>query len=199
MENEVWKDIEGYEGLYQVSNLGRVKHLATYKIDSRGREWRTPERLLTPILNRNGYYRVSLSKEGRGKYIYIHRLVATAFIPNLLNRACIDHINTVRTDNYVNNLRWVDHQENMMNLITRVNAAKAKERYLANHRRGQSPFAIKIVGVNKQTGKLLRFDCIRDVIEYNFCESHVAQCIRKERKSHKGYKWYRQDEYYGTK
>ena len=196
---EIWKDIEGYEGLYQVSNLGRVKHLSTFKIDTRGREWRTPERLLVPILNYNGYYRINLCKDGKSKRLYLHRLVASAFIPNTQHLPCIDHINTTRTDNSISNLRWVTHRGNMRNKTSRENIAVGRERYLLTHRRGNSPFAIKIVGVCQLTGETLYFDCIRDVESHGFNESHVAQCVRKERSHHKGYKWYKQDEYTRSK
>lgn len=113
---EIWRDIVGYEGLYQVSNLGRVKSL-----NYRGSK---KEKILSLNRERTGYERVQLYKEGQHKVERIHRLVATAFIPNPENKPCIDHINTDRSDNRVENLRWVTHKENCNNQTTRKNGKR---------------------------------------------------------------------------
>ena len=92
---EIWVDIKGYEGLYQVSNQGRVK-----KIYKNGKI-----RILKTRLDNNGYLCVTLSKNNKPKIFKIHRLIATHFIPNPDNKPCVDHINTIRTDNRIENLR----------------------------------------------------------------------------------------------
>lgn len=94
MTREIWKDIPSYNGLYQVSNLGRV--YSNYY-----------NRLLTPELNR-GYLRVSLSKDKKAKHYLIHRLVALAFIDNPMNLPCVNHKNEIATDNRADNLEWCD-------------------------------------------------------------------------------------------
>ena len=107
---EEWRDIKGYEGLYQVSNLGRVKSLGNNKTRK--------EKILKPETI-NGYLRVCLFKERKGKHILVHRLVADAFIPNMDNKPYIDHIDGNPNNNIINNLRWCTHNENMNNLITK--------------------------------------------------------------------------------
>ena len=108
---EIWKDIEGYEG-YQVSNLGRVKNIKTNKL------------LKGNLLS--GYKRVHFPN----KKVFIHTLVAQAFIPKPENKPCIDHINADRTDNRVENLRWVTAKENSDNPITKVkHLKKLKEKH----------------------------------------------------------------------
>ena len=109
---ETWKDIEGYEGLYQVSDYGNIRNVRRNKN-------------LKPSLNKYGYLIVSLFKNGNKKYFSIHRLVAEAFIPNPENKPTVDHINTIRTDNRVSNLRWLTHKEQMvLNNITREKHSK---------------------------------------------------------------------------
>jgi hypothetical protein len=86
---EIWKDIPGYEGLYQVSNLGRVKALP--KLVGRGRRYHVGERLLSLRPMKNGYIRIHLDKDGSREYVSVHRLVAKAFIDNPLNLPFVNH------------------------------------------------------------------------------------------------------------
>lgn len=108
-EKEEWRDVVGFEGLYQVSNLGRVRSLRI----KRGAN-------STMYLgNHNGYKVLLIPVNGKRKIFSVHRLVAEAFIPNPENKPCIDHINCIRSDNRVENLRWCTHKENMNNPITK--------------------------------------------------------------------------------
>lgn len=126
--DEIWKDIEGYEGLYQVSNLGRVKSLSHYEYSDRFKNGRFRKgRLLKPFKVGANYLAVGL---GRGNKAYIHRLVAVAFIPNPQNKEEIDHINCDITDNTAANLKWVTRKENLNNPITKKrNSASRKGWY----------------------------------------------------------------------
>lgn len=111
MEEEVWKPIKDYEGLYEISNLGRVKSL-NYGGTGKGK-------VLKNIERSNGYLGVRLTKNGKTKAFKVHRLVAEAFIPNPEDKPCVDHINTIKNDNRVENLRWATHKENMNNPLTK--------------------------------------------------------------------------------
>lgn len=105
---EKWKDIPKYEGVYQISTMGRIK--VTRNGD---------ERILVGVLDKStGYRRFSLYKDGKVERAYVHRLVAESFIPNAENKPEIDHINTIRHDNRVENLRWVTRKENRNNPIS---------------------------------------------------------------------------------
>lgn len=97
---EVWRDAPGYEGLYQVSNLGRIKSLQNGKA-----------KILRLLKNSKGYLRVCLSNENR-KYIRVHRLIAFAFIPNPENKPQINHKNGIKTDNRIENLEWITCSDN---------------------------------------------------------------------------------------
>lgn len=98
---EIWKDIEGYEGLYQVSNLGRVKSLKFNKI-----------KILSQGISGSGYKIVSLSKENQRKIFLVHRLVAMVFIKNPNNYPCINHKDENKLNNLANNLEWCTHRYN---------------------------------------------------------------------------------------
>lgn len=94
---EIWKDIKGYEGLYQISNMGRVKRLE--------------DNFITQGY-KGEYANFTLKKNGISKCFAIHRLVATHFIPNPLNKKEVNHIDGNKHNNCVNNLEWNTHQEN---------------------------------------------------------------------------------------
>ena len=99
-ENERWVDIPGYEGIYQVSDQGRVMNVV------RGRQ-------LKLHINGSGYIQVTLQKQGQRKYPLVHRLVAQAFIPNPESRPQVNHINGVKCDNRKSNLEWCTMSENL--------------------------------------------------------------------------------------
>ena len=98
---EEWRDIEGYEGLYQVSNLGNVRSL----------RWHTPM-ILKPSKMGRGYLQCHISYKGKRAYFYVHRAVAKAFVPNESNKPYVNHIDGDKTNNNANNLEWVEPYEN---------------------------------------------------------------------------------------
>jgi len=111
MKEEIWKDVKGYEGYYQVSNLGRVKSLN--RIDCKNR--RRYERILKPV-NKDGYLRVVLYKNSNKERKRIHRIVLETFVG--INNYCEpNHINGIKTDNKLTNLEWVTHKENVKHSI----------------------------------------------------------------------------------
>lgn len=109
---EEWRDIKGYEDLYQVSNLGRVRSLDRYEFFSLGKRFRKGI-IIKSSEDKNGYNRVSLTKDGKQKFFFVHRLVAEAFIPNPNNLPFINHKDEVKYNNCVDNLEWCTHEYNM--------------------------------------------------------------------------------------
>ena len=99
---EIWKDILGYEGHYQISNLGNVKRFTKYKSN-----------ILKPRINKRGYVQIILCKNNCAKTFRLHRIIAESFIPNPYKKLQVNHINGVRHDNKVENLEWVTQNENM--------------------------------------------------------------------------------------
>jgi hypothetical protein len=116
-QNCIWKDVVGYEGLYQVNNLGEVRSLSRIVAGvSHGVPLKrmTPSKLLTLLpVGKNGVYRkVALCKNGRVKQLLVHRIVAMAFIPNPEQKPHVNHRNEIGSDNRVENLEWVTVKEN---------------------------------------------------------------------------------------
>lgn len=99
---EEWRDIEGFEGYYQISNLGRIRSLSRVKCDG----IRMAGRIKKTHLDSCGYELVQLMKDGSYKHLSVHRLVASAFIPNPLGLPQVNHIDEVRNHNTVDNLEW---------------------------------------------------------------------------------------------
>lgn len=111
MTQEIWKDVVGYEGLYQVSNLGRVKSLLRYVQNGRVVR-RVNERIMTPVKANNGYFRVYLKREGKGVNRSIHRLVAEAFLSNPNNHPQVNHKDENKGNNTLQNLEWCNSAYN---------------------------------------------------------------------------------------
>lgn len=110
---EIWKNIKDYEGLYQVSNLGRVKSMDRIITRKDGISQFRKGIIKTPKINSDGYHTVTLSKNGNNKTLGIHILVARHYIPNPENKSEVSHIDFNRKNNRVDNLEWCTHQENI--------------------------------------------------------------------------------------
>lgn len=134
--DEVWKDVVGYEGLYQVSNLGRVRSSAREKKARGGSVFINPGRILTGSITNYGYRQVTLCKDNKSSKKQLHRLVAEAFLPNTDDKLLVvDHINGDKLDNRAENLRWVTYTENNNNWWThrRISELETENQELRNY------------------------------------------------------------------
>lgn len=167
---EIWKDIKGYEGLYQVSNLGRVKSLDRWLIYKDGKKRLWKGQIIKPLLHKDGYYRVCLYKKTKQKYLFIHRLVAETFLGNPKKLPVINHKNCIRTDNTPDNLEFCTIQYN-----NEYSCAKPVLQYDK-----QGNFVSEWVSsmeIQRQLG---------------FANTHISDCCLKKPhvKSAYGFKWY---------
>lgn len=125
LQGEEWLPVAGYEGLYEVSNHGRVKRLSS--------SGTCKEKILKPQLQRDGYIRVDLSKKGQKKRFPIHRLVAIAFIPNPENKEQVNHQNGNKLDNRIENLNWMTRKENIAHAYETGLVKKKENPIIATH------------------------------------------------------------------
>jgi hypothetical protein len=115
MPLEAWRAIVGYEGLYEISSIGRVKSLPSYATCRGGGRRLVAEKILRTFVDRGGYSRILLNKKGRRRFS-VHRLVAFAFLGAPPGKGMhVDHINRDTSDNRAENLRWVTPLENALN------------------------------------------------------------------------------------
>lgn len=119
-KDEVWKDIPCYEGIYQVSNVGRVRSVPRYQIDKIGRVQVQAGCILRQFTKFNGYKKVILRKENKQRNIEVHRLVASTFLDNLENKPTVDHIDGNPSNNKLSNLRWATMAEQCNNSRTTI-------------------------------------------------------------------------------
>ena len=172
MYEEYWLDIPGYEGLYQASNLGNIRSIDRYVVNKHGKSIFKKGKSKEPTLNpSNGYYQIMLYKNNEYKTWKVHRLIALTFIPNEDDsRNVVDHINTIRTDNRVENLRWVTSVENQNNELTITHLKEAARQK-----------AKKVICLNT----LEVFDTLRDAANcYNLSDvKHLSNCCKNKPKS----------------
>lgn len=109
---EIWKDIENYNGIYQISNLGNIKSLGRKVIQKNGKVIYLKTRILKPVITKNGYLQTILSKSKKTERKYVHRLVAQAFIENYNEKLEVNHKDFNRLNNNLNNLECITHAEN---------------------------------------------------------------------------------------
>ena len=168
---EVWKDIAGYEGYYQVSNLGKVRNIKF-------------NRELKACFDSYGYLLVVLSKCGKHRTRTVHRLVAETFIPNEDNLPTVNHKDEDKTNNFVKNLEWCDNKYNC-NYGTRNK--KISKRV--------SKCVIQLSSLGK---KIKQWNSITEASKHTGCNiSSISNCCKGKQKTSGGYRW-KYDENYSN-
>ena len=169
---ETWKNIKGYEGFYQVSNMGRVKSLG--RKDRFGRVIK--ERILEPAVTHNGYLRVGLHVDGKRKMLRVHRLVCEAFHENPDNKSEVNHVNEDKTDNRACNLEWSTRTENCNHGSRNERVAKALSKPI-----GQFSLDGKLIKVWQSACEARR--------QTGFDQGYVGAVARGKFKQAYGYIW----------
>ena len=166
---EHWKAIAGYEGLYEVSDMGRVKSLNYNHTGT--------EKILKPGKHTCGYLMVSLCKDGKVEQHKIHRLVAEAFIPNPNNLETVNHKDEVKTNNTVCNLEWLSQKDNL--------------NYGTRNKRAGEALSKQVQMFDKSTGELLApFPSLMEADRITgIAKQNISSCCLGKRKSVGGYIW----------
>ena len=157
---EIWKPIAGYEGLYEVSNLGRVKSFERPN---------TKGGILKTTKNNRGYHDVSLMKCGKRKHQLVHRLVAIAFCEKPEGTNVVNHIDCNPDNNCASNLEWVTQSQNIC------------------HSADCGKMVRPVIRSNGKTEKY--YQSMKEAQRDGFCVSAISQCCHGKTKTHKGYKW----------
>lgn len=193
--NETWKDIKGYEGLYQVSDKGKVRSLDR-NVRRNGNTYKSLKgRLIKQHKYDNGYLFVTLSKNGKYKQFLVHRLVGVAFIENNEQKPEINHKNEIKTDNRVENLEWVTRRENV------IYGTQLKRGVMHRNQSGENnPMFGRTGDLNPQSKKVYQFDkdgnlikewgsikLVRKTLGYN--ESGIRQAANGVLKQSYGFLW----------
>lgn len=174
---EIWKPIYGYEGLYEVSNIGKVRSLDRY-VDFRGRKRIFKGRILKfkKAGSDDEYQSVALSKNGKTKYITVHRLVAIAFIPNPNNLPEVNHKDENPHNNSIENLEWRDRKYNVNYGMHNKKISDTKSKSLS------------ILDLNGNVLKIYR--SAKDASkETGFTQSGITHCCNGRLNAFKGYRW----------
>ena len=195
---EIWKPVKGYEGLYEVSNLGNVRSVDKHLMF--GNQYclfkGKPKKSFP---NSMGYLRAELYKNNQGKKYFVHRLVAEAFIPNPNNLPCIDHIDRNYLNNSTDNLRWCTQKENCNNPLTREYASiknrskEVNEKRLATKRKNQSIGCEMPVYYIDEQGKKISFKSMTEAQrQTNVPSSYISRSVNKKVPT-LGKQWYKEE------
>lgn len=179
---EIWKDIPGYEGLYQASNFGRIKTL-NYN--------RSGKKKIFKVSNTKGYLIVGLKKKKdiKHKCVKIHRLIALTFISNPENKPQVNHINGIKTDNRVENLEWCTSSENNTHKF-RVLKRKNPSKGIYNHKSISKP----LIKIDIITNKIIAFfpsgcEAARSLGLTAKQSDNISKCAKGKRRTAYGFKW----------
>ena len=168
---EIWKDIKGYEGLYQVSNMGNVRSLMYNK-----------HKILKPHKTENGYLQVFLYKDKKRSVFLLHRIVAKAFLPNNNNLPQLNHINEIKSDNRLENLEWCDNSYN--------------NKYGSISKRRKEKLGKQVIQFSMDGDFIHKWDSLADIKkEIGIERSNIYNCCIGKYQKSGGYKWGYADDY----
>lgn len=186
--SEIWVPIPEYEGLYEISSLGRGKSL------SRPGYRRKEPKIINPSTDRYGYLYTSLTKSGVGVHSKMHRLVALAFIPNTENKPSVNHKNGIKTDNRLENLEWATYSEQRIHAIRIL--------YVKNYKLstdvglGKNPNAKPVIQLTLNGEYIKRYACCAIATkELNASRSVIPGAARRKGAKCCGFRWIYESDY----
>ena len=188
---EIWKDVIGYDNVYQISNLGRVRSLNRTDVDCHGRMQKRKGKLIKPTENSNGYLRVYLAYRGKKEKRFIHRMVAEAFVPNSdpdINDI-VNHMDCNPKNNKYDNLEWTTRKGNIQYAVLK-GRMKRNKKWIERLYISLDSVAKPIEMIDIVSGNVIkRYRHLNDCSKDGFCPSSVCKCCKNQQKQHKGYAW----------
>ena len=183
MQKEIFKSVKGYEGIYEISNYGRCRRIS-YKVDTETKmaQYGLPH-YLTPNFGEWGHVRYALCVNGETRMKLAHRMILEAFdIPNPLKKPHINHIDNDPTNNYIENLEWCTHSENMQHMIKsgRKVTYRGKD-HIESKEVHQYDKNMNLIAIYGSSGEASR--------ETGFLSGHIREACRGKLKTYKGYIW----------
>ena len=172
--NEIWQDIEGYEG-YQVSNLGRARSLDRMVKHSKCGLKTVKGKILNQATSTNGYQRVQLWKDGKQKNFQVHRLVYETFCGEIPSGMQVNHINEDKTDNRLCNLNLMTQKENCNWGTRNERSAKARSK--------------QVVGYDSEGNVVVTFQSAMEAGRNGYTQSNISECCSGKRHQYKGLIW----------
>lgn len=188
---EEWKDIKGFEGVYQVSNVGHIRSLDRVETNALGQNVKRKGKLLNPVPNSSGYLRVNLRHEGKRQRLFVHRIVAEAFCinENPEINTIVNHIDNNYLNNSAKNLEWTTMKGNSQHALKcgRMKRTDQWRTRLINSLKWTNK---AIVAFDPQTGKIVeQFDKLTDCKTKGYDPPTVCMCCKGKRKFHKNLCW----------
>ena len=180
-EEEIWKDINGFEGLYQVSNLGRVKSPQKIVYRKTGGYNVYKERIIAQETVKGGYYRVHLFKNGKGSHLLVHRLVYAAFCGEIPPGTQVNHINEDKSDNRLENLNLMTPKDNTNWGTANERRSKAQ----LNDPRKSKP----VVGYDEDGNVVVTFPSKIEAARNGYDQRNIWHCLQGRTKTHRGLRW----------
>lgn len=178
----MWKDIPGYEGLYQIDEFGNVKSLRS-KTRIKDKE----HGIMQQKLDTKGYCRVNLHKDGIQKAELVSRLVAKTYIPNPNNYPEVGHNDDCKLNNSVDNLYWTTRQENLTHNDLHLKIRDIRSQ--GGIERVKEALSTPITGTNIETGEEIHYKSMQEAAKDGFDSGKISMCCSGKRNMHHGYKW----------
>lgn len=189
--NEIWKDIKGFEGIYQISNKGSVRSVDRVQKNKNGVAIHYKGKRIKPNPNSHGYFRVQLKANGKTELLFVHRLVAKHFVENPLPEInnVVNHIDSNPHNNDATNLEWTTLKGNSQHAL-RAGRLNRTKKWIDNLNRSLARYCKPVVGYDPHTKQIVHtFKSVQDCRWSGFEPSCVCQCCKGERKTHKGLAW----------
>ena len=167
---EIWKDIVGYEGIYQINTKGEVRKILKHGY-----------KRMKDRPQRNGYRKIGLTKNGKQTTYQVHRLVALCFLPNSQGFPCVNHLDEDKTNNCVDNLEWCSHKYNV-NYGTRISRMAETQKTAQKCK--------PVIGINVTNGLIIEYQSTKEAgRQTGISQGNICSCCHGRLKTAGGYKW----------